>query len=154
MKHVIHVNSNQSHSKVHGLIDTLFNDQKEFIVTITPPSKDISPQQRGLYWEWMTIIGKEIGDDKEYYHAEFKKMFLVNIYRRDNEEYSKMVDAWIAIKANSDSRHATIVGQWILNNTSITKANTRQMTEYMESIKKYCATHLAIELPYMGLLND
>jgi len=37
-----------------------------------------SNQQNKLYWEWMTILGRDIGHTKEEMHFVFKKLFLAD----------------------------------------------------------------------------
>ena len=45
-------------------------------VTLQPYKQSRSLRQSRLYWQWMTIIGKETGHDKEEVHDFCRQRFL------------------------------------------------------------------------------
>jgi hypothetical protein len=141
--------------RVCAIINAGVRRGEEFQVTITPEKEEITAAQRRTYWMWLTEIGNELGDTKEYYHRFYKKEFLVNIYRRDDEGYEAMIQAWIAAKKHLSAADAKVMGEWILDNTSITGASRAQMSEFLESIKIHAATEFsfAVTIPDDGLLQ-
>jgi len=112
----------------------------ELIIKPHKPRRDISAEQRGLYFVWMGVIGEELGDTKDYYHWYFKSKFLVFIYRRDDAVFSQTYDALRKILPahECNERLAHLI--------SITKASKKQMSEYMTDIQTF-SNELSIVLP-------
>jgi len=116
-------------------------------VEIKEYKRNRSAEANALYWQWLTIIGNELGEPKEALHEKYKNDFLVNIYTRDDPEYGAMVqairDVWrYGLKAEAVGLRKKIVAL-----TSTTGATTSQMSEYMTAIENHAAT-LSIRLPH------
>lgn len=111
-----------------------------FEVIIREYKKDISAEQRGLYFRWMGIMGNEIGLTKNDMHLQCKEDHLVPIFTRDDQDYAEMV---AAVRATGRAN----MWKKIIKLTSITDANTAQMSEYMNEISREAAG-LDIRLPH------
>ena len=81
--------------------------------------------QNSYYWKLCEIAGNELGYDSEDMHEIFKHRFL----KREKE---------IIVNENTIKLEKTI---------STTKLNTKQFTDYIEKIKRFCASELSIVLP-------
>lgn len=115
-------------------------------ISIQPHKKDRSASQNALYWQWLTIIGNELGESKEDVHERYKDSFLVHIYERDNPEYAEMVQALRSVWSKGMKQEAIYLRKKIVALTSTTTATVAQMSEYMNSIENHAVT-LSIILP-------
>jgi len=115
-------------------------------VVIREHKKDRSAEQNALYWQWLTIIGNELGETKEEVHEHYKDKFLVNIYERDNADYAEMVQSLREVWKHGMKQEAIELRKKIVALTSTTTATTHQMSEYMTNIERDAAA-LAIRLP-------
>lgn len=115
-------------------------------VVIREHKKDRSAEQNALYWQWLTIIGNELGESKEDVHERYKDGFLVHIYERDNPEYAEMVQALREVWKHGMRTEAVSLRKKIVALTSTTTATVKQMGEYMTEIERHAAS-LAIRLP-------
>lgn len=101
------------------------NKDKQWEITIEPYKHKRSNRQNRLYWEWLTIIGKEIGYDKEELHDIFRRKFLpVN-----------------EVEVLGVTHHK-------LTSTSCKAFTTEMMMDYMERIDRFAAQDLGIILPH------
>jgi len=116
-------------------------------VEIKPFKKDRSLDQNALYWQWLTIIGNELGESKETLHERYKDGFLVQIYERDNPEYAEMVQALREVWKHGMKNEAISLRKRIVALTSTTTATTSQMAEYMTEVERRAA-ELGIRLPH------
>ena len=94
-------------------------------ITIKRHVKQRSLPQNAMMWEWYTVIGNEIGYDKDEVHNIMRKKFL----------------PW---------REVTIIGETviILTSTSDPKFTTAHMTKYLNDIDRFAADELGILLPH------
>ena len=118
-------------------------------VVIRERKKDRSADQNALYWQWLTIIGNELGESKESVHERMKDSYLVQIYERDNPEYAEMVQALREVWKHGMKVEAVALRKRIVALTSTTTATTAQMGEYLNCIE-LSAAELAIKLPFPG----
>ena len=119
---------------------------KPVVITVKRYHKHYSAQQRKLYWSWMDPLCEHTGDDKQDMHTNMKKRFLVPILRRDDEGYAEMI---AAVVAAGDPK----IGRWVVENTSITKTNTKQMAEYMDQVMVFAGRELGVRLESPDSLN-
>lgn len=117
------------------------------VVEIKEYKRNRSVEANALYWQWLTIIGNELGESKEILHEKYKNDFLINIYTRDDHEYSAMVQAIRDVWHHGLKAEAVGLRKKIVALTTTTTATTKQMSEYMESIERHAAT-LSIRLPH------
>ena len=129
---------NKNHSKAAG-------EGKPLVVTIKPQSTKRSINQNALYWDWLTEVQNKIGQDKEDLHFEFKKKFLISILRRDDEGYAEMCYA-ITLLKQSESEQYEAVANGVIRETSTTRLNTKQFTEYLGLIQAYASKELGVFL--------
>ena len=105
-------------------------------VDIKPFKKNRSVAQNALYWQWVTIIGGEIGMTKEEQHKQLKEMYLLPILERDDPDVERM--AQIMKAQDNVGRLAAVL--------STTHLNVKQFTEYLQDVESF-ASELGIMLP-------
>jgi len=115
-------------------------------VVIKEHKKDRSAEQNSLYWKWITIIADSLGETKEQLHEIYKDRFLVQIYERDDPEFSEMISSLRAIYRQGMKVEALALRKRIVALTSTTTATVAQFTEYLDDIQKD-ANSLSIRLP-------
>ena len=118
---------------------------EKHIVHIRPATETLSDKQRKLYWKWLTVIGNDLGESKEYYHKYFKKKFLINIYSQE-EDFARMIEAVREVHRKGMKDNAVFLYERIVKMTSITDATVSQMAEYLNAIDND-ASGLGIILP-------
>lgn len=118
-------------------------------VIIREAKRDRSADQNALYWQWLTIIGSELGMTKDELHEQCKSRHLVPIFTRDNEDYAAMVAAVQAVRSQGMIAEADALWSQVVRMTSTTDCSVRQMTEYLNEIERG-AGGLGIRLPHHG----
>ena len=108
------------------------------IVKISTKGEEITSAQRRLYWHWVGQFSNHIGNDKDDQHHDFKRRFLIAIYRRDDAGFAAMCDSIAKLKTSEPEEHRAI-GEQVIRLTSITKATKVQMTQYLDEIFRFCA---------------
>ena len=120
-------------------------DDKPLHVHVTTKQDSRSVAQNRLMWMWLGEIEKVTGNNKDDLHFEFKKRFLIAIYERDDQQYAEMCHAIKALR-NSQSEQYKVVADGVIRETSTTKMNTKQFTEYLNHIHNYVLARLGIML--------
>ncbi len=146
MKHRITCITHEHKARALAIIGTMPIDPAHEVI-IREAKKDISAEQRGLYFKWMGIIGEEIGQTKDEMHYQCKDRHLVPIFCRDDIEYAEMWSSMIAVRAAGMVKEADMLMHGIIKETSITRASVKQMAEYMNEIERESAG-LGIRLPH------
>lgn len=123
MKYLV-ANVHMAH-RVADLVRELNCDGKQWDVEIKPHKKQRTVRANNLYWQWLTIIGAEIGYTKDEMHDIFREKFLPV----DHDEV-------IGIKRKR------------LTSTSAPDFSTAMMSEYMQQIDRFAAQELGILLPH------
>lgn len=103
-------------------IQALNLDSKVWQVEIKPYRKNRSKAQNRLYWKWLTLIGSELGYQRDEMHAIMADMFLEPI----------------TVQA---------MGKTICVAPSTTKLNTKEFTQYLEQIEIFASSEFGITLP-------
>lgn len=119
---------------------------KPLVVSISPECKKRSVAQNSLYWKWLSVIEKKTGNDKDQLHFEFKKKFLIKILKRDDKEYAEMCLALSVLK-QSESEQFRAIADGVIRETSTTRMDTKQFTEYLQQIEAYTLAKMGISLP-------
>lgn len=146
MRQTLTIKTPEIAARAQAIIANLPLDPVHEII-IREAKKDISAEQRGLYFKWMGIIGEEIGQTKDEMHYQSKERHLVPIFIRDDIEYSEMWSAMIAVRDAGMAKEADMLMRGIIKETSITRASVKQMAEYMNEIEREAAG-LQIRLPH------
>lgn len=136
-KTLSYLHTNYSKANIEG---------KPLVVTITPECRKRSVAQNSLYWKWLSVIERKTGNDKDQLHFEFKKKFLINILKRDDKEYAEMCLALSALK-QSESEQYEAIANGVIRETSTTRMDTKQFTEYLQQVEAYTLAKLGISLP-------
>jgi hypothetical protein len=139
------VNSEERKKKAEHIIKSLKTDVWHEVI-IKEYKRNISAEQRGLYWQWLTIRASNLGSTKEDEHLDCKRRFLIPIFERDDSDFAEMVES---IRKLHKEKHplAFNLADLVVKKTSIRDATTKQMSEYMDDIEKDSAT-LGIRLPH------
>ena len=136
-KTISYLHSNYTHS---------INEGKPLVVEIRPESKDRSKAQNRLYWKWLHEIHRKTGNDEDQLHFEFKKKFLIDILKRDDDDYAAMCLAISALK-KSESEQFEAIANGVIRETSTTRMDTSQFTEYLNLIEAFALKEFGIVLP-------
>lgn len=137
-------------TKTMSYLHTNYNqanfEGKPLVVTIAPECRKRSVAQNSLYWKWLSVIERKTGNDKDQLHFEFKKKFLINILKRDDKEYAEMCLALSVLK-QTESEQFEAIANGVIRETSTTRMDTKQFTEYLQQIEAYALAKLGISLP-------
>ncbi len=143
----------KDHSDIGKTINYLHNNYtqanfegKPLVVEVRPESKDRSKAQNRLYWKWVHEIHKKTGNDEDQLHFEFKKKFLIGILKRDDDEYAAMCLAISALK-QSESEQYKAIADGVIRETSTTRMNTSQFTNYLNLIEAFALKEFGMVLP-------
>ncbi len=147
MKKTIIIENDQSIIDITATCNVVLVFEKKHCVEIKPYTANRTLLQNALYWRWLTILGNELGESKEDVAETYKGMFLVNIMRRDDLEFSEMLKSVNEVHLAGLKDQALQLKKEIIKLTSTTKINTKQMTEYLNNINHHAATVLGITLP-------
>lgn len=142
----------QSHADITKAINFMhthytqaINEGKPLRVVIDQKQDDRSTAQNRLYWMWLGQIERKNGTDKDQLHYEFKKKFLIYIYRRDDQDFAEMCHAIAKVKHSEPDEYETI-GKQVIRLCSTTKATVKQMTEYLNYVHDFAVTQLNVFL--------
>jgi hypothetical protein len=116
-------------------------------VTIKPHHPSLSANQQRLYRLWMKVVSDHTGYTVAECPERYKEKFLCKIYMRDDDEYAKMITSINNIHKDGKKGDAHHLKRMIIRMTSTTTATTKQMSEYLDSIKLDCSTELNLQLP-------
>lgn len=118
---------------------------EEFFVEVNDLSKaDIRRVcQNKLYWSWIadisqTDINEYAGWTKDEWHIYFKKEYLSKIYERDNTDYAIMMVTLRDVYRSGLQEESKAMWEWVINETSTTKAKVKQFSEYLQDIELFC----------------
>ena len=143
----------KDHSDIGKTINYLHNnytqanfENKPLVVEIRPESKDRSKAQNRLYWKWLHEIHRKTGNDEDQLHFEFKKKFLIGILKRDDKDYADMCLAISALK-QSESEQFEAIANGVIRETSTTRMDTKQFTEYLNLIEAFALKEFGLALP-------
>ncbi len=106
-------------------------------VTIQPENRKRSLAQNRLYWSWISQWSNKQGWDEQYTHHFFKYKFLVRIFYKDDAQYAAMCDS-VKVLKGIDRGHYDKIAAHVIRQTSTTDASTKQMTDYLDQIERYC----------------
>jgi len=146
MKHKIVASTSELKKRAVAIIESLPLDPVHEVI-IREHKKDRSLDQNALYWQWLTIIGGELGESKETAHERYKDIYLVHIYERDDPDYAEMIQSLREVWKHGMKDQAIDLRKKIVALTSTTTANVKQMSEYMTEIER-SAADLGIRLPH------
>lgn len=148
-KAVFPINSHADIDKAVNFIDSNYtqaiNEGKPLRVVIDQKQDDRSAAQNRLYWMWLGQIEKKNGTHKDQLHFEFKKKFLVFIYRRDDQEFAETCKAIAMLKQNECEEYRVIAEQ-VIRLCSTTKLSVKQMTEYLGYVHDFAVVKLGVHL--------
>ena len=129
-------------------INQLYDAEHRFQVEIKPITKDRSKAQNRLYWKWINLIARELGDESEYYHIYFKRRVLSPIYLEDDNVKGFKARclhlASIRDKVSPDEYEK--LAEMMADAITTTAATVQQFTRYLEGIEHW-AIKMGLTLP-------
>jgi len=130
-----------SNERINQAIRILSNwgkvtEKSQVEIIIRPYKRNRSREQNALYWKWLTVIEVETGQDKESLHEHYKGKFLARILVRDDPKYAEMSDRVKKVRDDGMHEIADQMRAQIMFLTSTSVLNTKQFSEYMDSIEK------------------
>lgn len=142
----------QSHADIDKAVNFIDSNYAQAIesgkplrVVIDRKQDDRSAAQNRLYWKWIGEIRRKTGQDEDSLHYEFKKKFLIYIYRRDDQQFGEMCHAIAKVKQSEPDEYKAI-GEQVIRLCSTTKATVKQMTEYLNYVHDFAVTQLKVFL--------
>lgn len=143
----------QSHADITKAINFMHThytqanfEGKPLVVEIKPECLNRSKAQNRLYWKWLHEIHRKTGNDEDQLHFEFKKKFLIGILKRDDDEYAAMCLAIKTLK-QSESEQYEAIANGVIRETSTTRMDTKQFTEYLNLIEAFALKTFGLVLP-------
>jgi len=140
-KHKLVISSETIRTRARWIISELPIDGTVEVV-VRPHKKNRSLEQNALFWSWMTIIGNELGNDKDEMAHIYKGMFLVPIFTRDDPGFAEM---FAHVNSLPDHQHKVLKRE-VIKLTSTTQCNVKQFSELLDDIAHHAAS-LGIKLP-------
>lgn len=129
---------NAIHQAVADSLDTPHN----VVVTIgIDDDKARSNAQNRLYWRWLHELESQNGQDDEWWHMFFKRLFLSRIYARDDGEFAQMAESIKRCKGVINDNLYENIAMSVIKNISTTKANTKQFAEYLTKIELWAVAN-------------
>ena len=148
-KAVFPIQSHADITKAIGFMHTYYTQAiesgKPLVVRINQTPDERSAAQNRLYWKWIGEIRRKTGQDENSLHYEFKKKFLIYIYRRDDQEFAETCNAIAMLKQNECEEYRVIAEQ-VIRLCSTTKLSVKQMTEYLNYVHDFAVTQLGVHL--------
>ena len=118
------------------------NTPHNVIVTIgIDDDKARSLAQNSLYWKWLHELEQQTGQDDEYWHGHFKRLFLARIYARDDGDFAQMADSIKECKGLIDDEHYERMATAVIKRISTTTASTKQFAEYLTKIEYWAVAN-------------
>jgi hypothetical protein len=117
-------------------------------VIISNYERNISSEQRGLYWMWLGVISSELGDTKDELHKVFKERFLLNIFLADidnHQDFAGLTENMRVVKKLAPDQFPAI-RSFVMSQLSIMDATTTNMSQYLKEIENE-AINMRIRLP-------
>ena len=148
-KAVFPIHSHADITKAIGFMHTYYTQAiesgKPLVVRINQTPDERSAAQNRLYWKWIGEIRRKTGQDEDSLHYEFKKKFLIYIYRRDDQQFAETCNAIAMLKQNECEEYRVIAEQ-VIRLCSTTKLTVKQMTEYLNYVHDFAVTQLNVFL--------
>jgi len=104
-------------------------------VIIRPSKASITVRQRSLWFLWMGEIADYHGEDKADMHRQYKKKYLIDIYRRDDTEFGMMLEAINQVYREGRRTDGDKLRDYVLAKTSIMDASKAQMSELLQTVE-------------------
>lgn len=140
-----HADITKAISYMHSNYTQAVESGKPLRVVIDQKQDDRSAAQNRLMWMWLGQIERKTGQDKDSLHHEFKKKFLIFIYKRDDQEFAEMCKSIAKVKQSEPDEYK-VIGEHVIKLTSTTKATVKQMTEYLNYVHDFAVVRLGVHL--------
>lgn len=154
MKQTLTIKSPEIAARAQEIIGNLPLDPVHEVL-IRPAKKDRSLEANGLLWKWNTIIGADLGWDKEEVHAHYKQKFLPGIYltpieEEDGEFEEAFREIWATLdqlKMEGEEKEASALSKLVVSMLSTARLGVKRMSMFMNAVS-LDAGRLGIRLPH------
>lgn len=134
-----------SHVSLVGAITEILNVlpiDLPHVIEVKEYKKNRSAAQNRLMWGWLTDfentdVNQHAGQTKEEWHDLFKRLSLSKIYERDDQGYAETMAALRTVYRHGLHNESKMMVDHVIRETSTTKANVEQFTEYLTFIERY-----------------
>ncbi len=130
------------------------SEDKPILVTLKELNQTRSVRQNALLFGVVyDQYSKHSGYTIKEIHKRYKRQFAVPIFVRDDKGYA---DMYLAVKALNDNHTKSVLSKEIVRLTSTTKFNTKQMSEFIDSVVKDLANNgfnVILTSDELGLFN-
>ncbi len=124
-----------------AVADSLNTPHKVIVTIGIDDDRARSLAQNSLYWKWLHELETQTGQDDEWWHCYFKRLFLARIYARDDGEFAKMAESIKRCKGVINDDLYESIAMNVIKNISTTKANTKQFAEYLTKIELWAVAN-------------
>lgn len=99
--------------------------------------------QNRLMWAWLTdmqntSVESLAGNDKDWWHEDMKRRFLINILERDDHEFAEMLESLRVVYRSGMKDHADRFFKHVVSEASTTHLSVEQFSEYLKCIQRFC----------------
>lgn len=124
-----------------AVADTLDTPHNVVVTIGIDDDKARSLAQNRLYWRWLHELEAQTGQDDEWWHCHFKRLFLARIYARDDGEFAQMAESIKRCQGIINDTLYENIATSVIKNISTTKANTKQFAEYLTKIELWAVAN-------------
>lgn len=124
-----------------AVADSLDTPHKVVVTIGIDDDKARSNAQNRLYWKWLHELASQTGNDDEFWHLHFKRLFLARIYARDDGEFAQMADSIKWCKGVINDVLYENIATSVIKNISTTTASVQQFAEYLTKIEYWAVAN-------------
>lgn len=143
MAEIIVRNDSDRMAAISAVVRDCCNPDKPMLVVVKEYKPSRSAAQNRLYWAWLTDcektdINEHAGSTQDDWHDRFKRLSLSKIFERDDEGYATTMAHLRDVYRHGFHTESKNMVDFVIRETSTTKATVEQFTEYLNFIERYC----------------
>lgn len=124
-----------------AVADSLDTPNKVMVTIGIDDDKARSKAQNRLYWRWLHELEQQTGQDDEFWHCHFKRLFLARIYARDDGDFAEMAESIKRCKGVINDVLYENIAMSVIKNISTTTATVKQFAEYLTKIEYWAVAN-------------
>lgn len=135
------VTKNRFQAIEKAVADSLDTPNKVMVTIGIDDDKARSKAQNRLYWRWLHELEQQTGQDDEFWHCHFKRLFLARIYARDDGDFAEMAESIKRCKGVINDVLYENIAMSVIKNISTTTATVKQFAEYLTKIEYWAVAN-------------
>lgn len=149
MKKIV-ITKDSNKQVVLNAIDNELRKHDQVSVAIGKHERNLSAEQRNLYWMWVNLLAADFGYTKDEMHEELKRQFLYRIFSADEDHHPGFAKLLEIVVRDGDKAAAIA----LLRMASITQATVKNMSDYLTEVLNHANDNgVVLPLPSMrGLM--